>query len=80
MIVYKHVKTSKREIEKVICDRCKKDLTKDVLERQEMMNYRNVGGYSAVFGDGMNIELDMCQHCVKEVLGAWIRVSKFQQF
>jgi hypothetical protein len=33
------------------------------------------GGYYSIFGDGNEVELDLCQHCFKEVLGQWIRVT-----
>jgi hypothetical protein len=28
-----------------------------------------------VFGDGNTISLDLCQHCVREVLGQWLRIE-----
>ncbi|MGF6956618.1 antitoxin Xre/MbcA/ParS toxin-binding domain-containing protein [Paraburkholderia youngii] len=27
-----------------------------------------------MFGDGKELSLDLCQHCVKEILGEWIKV------
>ena len=62
------------------CDRCKLDFMKDHYEQQEMWIFGNIGGYNSVFGDGLKIELQLCQHCVKEVLGEWLQVGEYDGY
>ena len=32
-------------------------------------------GYGSIFGDGNRVEIDLCQTCVQDTLGAWLRVK-----
>lgn len=32
-------------------------------------------GYGSAFGDGAHVSLDLCQHCARDVLGAWLRIT-----
>ena len=62
------------------CDICKKtyqydDTTEAQFEIQEFLHIRFTGGYGSVFGDGDRVECDICQRCVKEKLGAYMRVK-----
>lgn len=58
----------------VTCDRCAKRMTKDDwIDWQEMLQIHFQGGYGSVFGDGMSFHCDLCQHCVKDVLGDYIK-------
>lgn len=57
------------------CDRCQRRLTPDEIEWQERLSIEYVGGFDSVFGDGNAVSLDLCQHCVREVLGAWLRIT-----
>lgn len=34
-----------------------------------------MGGYGSVFGDGDTLVLDMCQHCLKQKLGEFVRIE-----
>jgi hypothetical protein len=56
---------------KVICDACKKefDVKDEVFEVQEFVHIREIGGYGSVFGDGESIEYDICQRCLKKLVG-----------
>jgi len=54
-------------IEKVLCDKCKKEIM-DILEWQEMLHIDFVGGYSSVFGDGTRVQCNLCQYCLKELI------------
>lgn len=60
----------------VTCDRCHREMVPNAqdCEHQERVATRFRAGYSSVFGDGNLVEADLCQHCVKEVLGPWLRV------
>jgi len=66
----------KEKITSICCDRCLREDT-DVMEIQEYLRYSDTGGYSNhVFGDMTRWSIDLCQDCVKEVLGRWIKVEK----
>lgn len=59
-------------ISSIICDKCKTEYTDD-LEMQEFLSWEDVCGYgNNTFGDESYISIDLCQYCVKEVLGKWI--------
>ena len=51
----------------VKCDKCKKEYN-DIMEIQEFIKVRFVGGYSSIFGDGTRVMADICQYCLKEML------------
>jgi len=69
------------EIEKTVsitCDICNKIYidsieNNDILEIQEFTHINFTGGYGSIFGDGDEIKLDICQHCLKEKLGQYIK-------
>ena len=63
------------KIEAITCDACKVKYD-DSMEMQEFLCHSDRGGFSSVFGDGYLIEIDLCQHCVKEILGPYLRVLK----
>ena len=72
----KNYKVEIREVPQVIsitCDVCKKDYD-NTFDTQEFLTYTNSCGYGSVFGDGTLIELDMCQHCQKDLLGKYIHI------
>jgi antitoxin CcdA len=56
------------------CDICGMDIINSPLEEQEAILIADIGGYSSVFGDGCEYQLDMCQHCFKEKLGQYVRI------
>lgn len=59
-----------------ICDRCRRRLTPDDPgEWQERLSFDHICGFDSIFGDGNTVGLDLCQHCVLEVLGQWLRVT-----
>jgi hypothetical protein len=61
----------------VTCDRCGREMVPNDqdFEHQERVAISFRGGYSSVFGDGNLVEADICQHCVQEVLGPWLRIT-----
>jgi hypothetical protein len=76
------VTTQTVEVEDIVgfkCDCCgivynpKADCMTDQLEIQEMWMMHQLCGYGSVFGDGIRLECDLCQHCVKKLLGDYIR-------
>ncbi|MCT7294607.1 hypothetical protein N5J06_17585 [Ralstonia sp. CHL-2022] len=59
------------------CNRCKRHLSRDEPgEWQEQLSFDHSCGFDSVFGDGNTISLDLCQHCVLEVLGQWLQITK----
>lgn len=59
-------------LQAITCDRCKKVMY-DEFELQESLSLSFIGGYSSVFGDGANVEADLCQQCLKELIGGFCR-------
>lgn len=58
----------------VQCDKCGQLVeAQDTMEYQEMLSISFTGGYAAVLGDGETYALDLCQHCVKALLGPYLR-------
>lgn len=59
------------------CDRCGRTGERDGLdcEFHEFTSISYRAGYGSIFGDGNTVETDLCQHCVKEVLGPWLRIT-----
>lgn len=74
MIKYKPIQVEQQEVVSITCDRCKKEYD-DVMETQEFLIYANDAGYGSVMGDGNKLRAELCQHCVKEVLGPFIRTE-----
>jgi hypothetical protein len=59
------------------CNRCHHQATyeDDQIEAQEFLHWEGACGYGSVFGDGNEISLTLCQHCLKDVLGQYIVVE-----
>jgi len=79
-----HTKEVKRTgvdhvIKSVECDRCHKvynvDSDDEPFETQEFLNISYQGGFGSVFGDGSFIDCDLCQHCLKELIGDICRIT-----
>ena len=64
-------------IQSLICDRCGTHANRDGqdCEFQEFTSIQYRAGYGSVFGDGNRVEVDLCQHCVKDTLGSWLRIT-----
>ena len=62
-------------ISEITCDRCKVRFTVDDDGWHEIQTIEFHAGYGSVFGDGLNVSIDLCQHCLKETLGQWLRVE-----
>lgn len=74
------IKTVQEEI--VVCDRCHREMAPDNTdcEHQERIAIRFRAGYGSVFGDGNLVEADICQHCLQEVLGKYLRITEDDPF
>ena len=62
--------------EEYICDKCGRTHDcEDVMEVQEFHFIRFTGGYNSVFGDETMVECDICQHCLKAMIGDIARTA-----
>ena len=68
MIIYKTEWVEEEIPDKFICDRCKKEVVDD-MELQETYSISFMGGYASVFGDESEVSCDLCQQCLKELIG-----------
>lgn len=50
---------------------------RDMWELPEMHHIDFVGGYGSVFGDRNRVQCDLCQHCLKEVIGPFARIEEY---
>lgn len=51
----------------VFCDKCEKEI-EGLWQKQEMYTLQIHGGYGSIFGDGSRYAVDLCQHCLYEML------------
>ena len=60
------------------CDCCGKKVleAEDPVEAQEAHHINFTGGYGSVFGDGAQIQADICQACLKTLIGNFARITK----
>jgi hypothetical protein len=75
MKVHRKKKVTKEELIAIVCDACKVSYD-DTVEMQEFLSFKNTGGYGSIFGDGYNIEIDLCQQCQKSLLGNYLRITR----
>jgi hypothetical protein len=79
MILYekKTIEIEDHKVVGMICDKCKKKFCwadEGFIEMQESYRITFTGGYGSVFGDGATIECDLCQSCLKALIGDVCRV------
>jgi len=61
-------------VHQIVCDRCGRETVRGETEFYEMTSIGFGAGYGSIFGDGNHVEVDLCQHCLRETLGPWLRV------
>jgi len=78
MIKYKKTRITTENKSTVVCDICKQEWSfkDDKLETQEFHHIRFTGGYESVFGDGLVVECDICQHCLYRMIGKHCKKSE----
>ena len=78
------IKTKKIKVEEVVeevlayqCDKCKTwyDNEEDWDDAQEFHRINFTGGYGSVFGDGTNVECDLCQKCLHAIIKDCMRTK-----
>lgn len=58
----------------ITCDKCKATYDDcNVIEMNGFVSVKFSGGYGSIFEDGGIYQVDLCQQCVKEVLGPYLR-------
>ena len=62
-------------VKQIRCDRCGRLSDVSEAEFQEFVSIDLKAGYASIFGDGRDVQIDLCQHCLKTALGAWLRVN-----
>jgi hypothetical protein len=66
------VKETQKQFVSIICDKCKKEEF-NIMEIQEWFHYNFIGGYNSIFGDMDEYDIDLCQQCMKELIGPYLR-------
>jgi hypothetical protein len=62
-------------VHQIRCDRCGKEAERGEIGFTQMRPLSFEAGYDSVFGDGNRVELDLCEPCFRDALGAWLRVK-----
>ena len=77
MIEYEIKKEEVKTPKTITCDCCKVtyyyDKHEDMFEVQEFHHIDFIAGYGSVFGDGVNVRGDICQHCIDSKFGEFLR-------
>jgi hypothetical protein len=61
------------------CDRCGCLSEIGEVEFSEIASIDLKAGYGSIFGDGNDVQIDLCQYCLKLTLGRWLRIAPPQQ-
>ena len=61
-------------VKQIRCDRCARLVDLDEAEFHEFVSIELKAGYGSIFGDGNDVQIDLCQHCLNSSLGPWLRV------
>ncbi|MFP3588591.1 hypothetical protein SCB29_33915 [Paraburkholderia sp. SIMBA_055] len=66
-----------QEVAACTCDRCNKRMTRDDHDSgwHEHVSLSFRGGFESIFGDGNEVSVDLCPQCVRDTLGAWLRIT-----
>lgn len=71
MLEYRVVKSS--EVCACVCDRCGLRMVPSDIEWGGKLSLSWRGGFGSVFGDGVLVSVDLCERCVRDALGQWLR-------
>jgi len=66
---YEETQATVLELKSITCDVCGMEYDNEI-ELQEFHHIDFVGGYASVFGDMTRIKCDICQHCLKKMIGS----------
>lgn len=62
-------------VESITCDICYRVINSKELEFDECVCISHITGKSSTYGDGKQVNIDICQHCFDELLGAYADIS-----
>ena len=62
-------------VHRIQCDRCGKETERDDVDFSSMTSIGFDAGYYSIFGDGSRVDIDLCEQCLRDTLGTWIRVK-----
>ncbi|QDL36403.1 hypothetical protein [Rhodoferax sediminis] len=62
-------------VHRITCDRCGKAAERGEPGFHEMASIGFDAGYDSIFGDGSRVEVDLCEPCLRDTLGVWLRVT-----
>lgn len=62
-------------VHQIRCDRCGKEVERGEIGFGEMTSIGLDASYNSVFGDGNRVEVDLCEPCLRDTLGPWLRVK-----
>jgi hypothetical protein len=62
-------------LRELTCDRCGVTHKHPGSEFFEFTSIGYQAGYGSIFGDGNHVEIDLCQGCLRDTLGAWLRIA-----
>lgn len=81
IIMKKFKRKSVKILSAYVCDKCGMQAIIDdtnSFEAQEFISIEHDCGYQSIFEDCATATIDLCQHCFKETLGAWVKVKSYQ--
>jgi len=58
----------------IVCDRCGKEVQRDGGDFRLMTSIGFQAGCASIFGDGSRVGIDLCEPCLRDTLGTWLRV------
>lgn len=62
-------------VSELCCDRCGLRAARTGPVFHEFTSIDHLGGYGSIFGDGTRLQIDLCQGCLREVAGPWLRLT-----
>jgi len=75
---YTEIKVKQNKLNSVVCDKCGIEYSNNTIEGQteiqEFLFIKFTGGYGSIFEDMSKVRCDLCQHCVKELLGKYLTI------
>lgn len=62
-------------VEQIVCDRCGKERERARSGFDQMLSIGFYAGRDSMFGKDSRVEIDLCEPCLRERLGTWLRVQ-----